>query len=100
MLSGGGALGTGTGQLGFGNLDRRHWLDTPARDDDKCLATIPGMVGKYRMFDCNADLRVICERRGTSPFPSQPPAIFNIPKPVTTLPTVPTAANPQQQQQS
>ena len=23
------------------------------------------------MFDCNADLRVICERRGQSPFPSQ-----------------------------
>ena len=41
------------------------------RDDNQCLATIPGMVGKYRMFDCNADLRVICERRGQSPFPSQ-----------------------------
>ena len=68
-------------------LDRWHWLDTPKRDDNKCLATIPGMIGKYRMFDCNADLRVICERRGSHPFPSQPPAIFNIPK-TKPLPTV------------
>lgn len=88
------------GASGLGNLDRWHWLDTPARDDDKCLATIPGMVGKYRMFDCNADLRVICERRGSSPsaWPSQPPAIFNIPKTPATLPTaaVPAALpNPQ-----
>lgn len=61
-------------------LDRWHWLDTPQRDDNNCLATIPGMIGKYRMFDCDADLRVVCERRGDFPFPSPPVSVFEIPK--------------------